>query len=131
MTLSPTQQVQALDRTAPILPIRPGSPEKATHDYVRHGTTTLFAALDVATGAVRAGHYRRRRRVEFLDFMNRIVADHPDRDIHVVLDNLKEGVIKPDLYEPELNSVYAATLAHYGVVADLDLTALPPGFRST
>jgi len=45
-------QIQALDRTAPILPLRPGLPEKATHDYVRHGTTTLFAALEVATGCV-------------------------------------------------------------------------------
>jgi hypothetical protein len=54
----------------------------------RHGTTTLFAAFDIATGQVIAGHYHRRRRREFLDFMNQIVAAYPDRDIHVVLDNL-------------------------------------------
>src|SRR5215207_6089209 len=69
-----------------------------SHDYTRHGTTTLFAALNVATGEVRAGHYARRRRVEFLDFMNKIVADHPDRDIHVVLDNLNTAQAgRPDL----------------------------------
>ena len=67
-----------------------------SHDYTRHGTTTLFAALNVATGEVRAGHYGRRRRVEFLDFMNKIVADHPDRDIHVVLDNLNTHKPKRD-----------------------------------
>ena len=52
-------QVQALDRTAPILPIRPGLPEKATYDYIRHGTTSLFAALDVATGKVTDACYQR------------------------------------------------------------------------
>src|SRR5215207_3463192 len=71
-----------------------------SHDYTRHGTTTLFAALNVATGEVRAGHYRRRRRVEFLDFMNKIVADHPDRDIHVVLDNLNTHKPKRDGWLP-------------------------------
>jgi integrase len=58
------------------------------HDYTRHGTTTLFAALEVATGLVKGDHYKRLRRVEFLDFMNGIVAGHPDRQIHVILDNL-------------------------------------------
>src|SRR6516165_10493763 len=57
------------------------------HEYKRHGTTTLFAALEITTGLVKAGHYRRRRRVEFLHFMNR-VAQHPDREMHVILDNL-------------------------------------------
>ena len=58
------------------------------HEYKRHGTTTLFAALDVATGLVKTGHYRRRRRIEFLDFMNRVIAEHRGREIHVILDNL-------------------------------------------
>src|SRR6202023_3491167 len=58
------------------------------HEYKRHGTSTLFAALEVATGLVHAGHYRRRRRREFLDFMNELVAKNPDKEIHVVLDNL-------------------------------------------
>ncbi|MBV9782281.1 MAG: transposase [Acidisphaera sp.] len=69
-----------------------------SHDYKRHGTTTLFTALDVASGQVKAAHYRRRRRVEFLDFMNRLVADHPDREIHVVLDNLNTRRPKRDLW---------------------------------
>ena len=56
--------------------------------YRRHGTTTLFAALDIATGQVKAGHYTRRRRREFLDYMNGIVSNHPGREIHVILDNL-------------------------------------------
>jgi transposase len=59
-----------------------------SHDYKRHGTTTLFAALNVASGEVVGRHYKRRRRVEFLDFMNRVVAAYPEREIHVILDNL-------------------------------------------
>lgn len=66
------------------------------HTYKRHGTTTLFAALEVATGEIRTAHYRRRRRVEFLDFMNRIVAAYPGREIHVVLDNLNTHKPKRD-----------------------------------
>jgi transposase len=58
------------------------------HDYKRHGTTTLFAALDVATGKIVAEHSKRRRRIDFLDFMNRVVAAFPDRELHVVLGNL-------------------------------------------
>jgi hypothetical protein len=59
-----------------------------SHDYKRHGTTTLFAALQVATGTVIAEHSKRRRRMEFLGFMNRLVAAFPDRELHVILDNL-------------------------------------------
>src|SRR5215471_423029 len=66
------------------------------HEYKRHGTTTLFAALEVATGLVKAGHYRRRRRVEFLDFMNRVVAAYLDREVHVILDNLNTHKPKHD-----------------------------------
>ncbi len=62
-------QIQALDRTAPILPLRPGLPEKATHDYKRNGTTTLFAALEVATGKVTDHCYDRHGKAEFLDFL--------------------------------------------------------------
>ena len=67
-----------------------------SHAYKRHGTTTLFAALDVATGLVRTGHYQRRRRIEFLDFMNRVVAEHAGREIHVILDNLNTHKPKHD-----------------------------------
>ena len=82
-------QVQALDRTQPILPLRPGLPEQRTSDYERHGTTSLFAALDVATGKVIGECYRRHRHQEFLKFMElveeRIPADV--REVHIVLDN--------------------------------------------
>jgi transposase len=80
-------QVQALDRTQPILPIRPGLPEKATHDYVRHGTTTLFAALEVATGQVTDACYPRHRHQEFLRFLKKVAAAWPGRELHVVCDN--------------------------------------------
>jgi hypothetical protein len=69
-----------------------------SHDYKRHGTTTLFAALNVATGKVTGRHDARRRRVEFLDFMNTVVADYPERDIHVILDNLSTHKPKRDLW---------------------------------
>jgi transposase len=81
--------IQALERAQGYLKLPNGRALTGqSHDYKRHGTTTLFAALDVATGAVKAAHYQRRRRIEFLDFMNRIVAAQPGRTIHVVLDNL-------------------------------------------
>lgn len=89
--------IQALERAQGYLKL-PGGRTLIGHGhtYTRHGTTTLFAALEVATGAVRTGHYRRRRRIEFLDFMNRIVAAYPDRRIHVVLDNLSTHKPKRD-----------------------------------
>ena len=80
-------QVQALDRTAPILPIRPGLPEKATHDYVRHGTTSLFAALEVATGRVTDKCYDRHTNAEFLDFLKLVAKTYPRVQLHVVADN--------------------------------------------
>ena len=66
------------------------------HEYKRHGTTTLFAALNVASGLVHAGHYRRRRRREFLDFMNELISRYPDKELHVVLDNLNTHKPKED-----------------------------------
>jgi transposase len=81
-------QIQALDRTAPILPLRPGQPERRTHDYVRHGTTSLFAALDVATGRVIGELHRRHRSQEFVQFLNTIDAQVPlNLDVHLILDN--------------------------------------------
>ena len=80
-------QVQALDRTAPILPLRPGIPERQTHDYVRHGTTTLFAALEVATGKVVDACYPRHRHQEFLTFLKHVAKAYPKVDLHVVADN--------------------------------------------
>ena len=81
-------QIQTLDRMQPVLPMRPGLPERRTHDYQRHGTTSLFAALDVATGEVIGKCYRRHRAVEFRKFLNVIAKAVPDDlDIHLVLGN--------------------------------------------
>lgn len=81
-------QIQALDRTAPLLPMRPGQIERRTHDYRRHGTTSLFAALDVKTGEVIGSCLRRHRSTEFRRFLNQVdEAVPPDLDVHLVLDN--------------------------------------------
>jgi transposase len=80
-------QIQALNRTQPILPVRPGLPQKATHDYKRNGTTTLFAALEVATGTVTDRCYDRHGKAEFLDFLKLVAKTYPRRKLHVVLDN--------------------------------------------
>ena len=81
-------QIQALDRTQPILPLMPGIPERRTHDYMRHGTTTLFAALDIATGQVIGELHRRHRSTEFLQFLRSIEANVPAQlDVHLVMDN--------------------------------------------
>lgn len=81
-------QIQALNRTQPLLPLRPGQVERRTHDYERHGTTTLFAALDVLTGKVVGECYPRHRAVEFRKFLDEIDANVPAHlDVHIVLDN--------------------------------------------
>jgi transposase len=88
LSVDEKSQIQALDRTAPILPMTFGSPERRTHDYRRHGTTSLFAALDVATGKVIGECHRRHRSQEFLRFLETIDASvPPDLDIHLILDN--------------------------------------------
>src|SRR5947209_3776265 len=79
---------RVLERTAPTLPVRPGSPERQTFDYVRHGTTTLFAALEVATGKVTEACTDRHRHQEFLAFLKQVAAAYPRRELHVVVDNL-------------------------------------------
>jgi transposase len=81
-------QIQALDRTAPCLPMLPTTPARMTHDYVRNGTTSLFAAFDLASGSVIAQPYRRHRHQEFLKFLKLIDEAVPrDLDLHLVLDN--------------------------------------------
>src|SRR5215218_10460610 len=83
-------QVQAVERTAPVLPMRPGQPERRTHDYLRHGTTDLFAALDAKTGTVIGACHRRHRAPEFRTFLDEIDRSvPPDLDVHLVLDNLR------------------------------------------
>jgi len=89
--------IQALERAQGWLRLPNGEAVRGfNHEYERHGTTTLFAALDIATGMVQASHYPRRRRREFLDFMNDVIASRPDKEIHVVLDNLNTHKPKED-----------------------------------
>jgi transposase len=81
-------QIQALDRTAPILPLLPGTPERATHDYKRHGTSSLYAALDLTTGKVLGKLHARHRAIEFKQFLQAIDREVPDHlNVHIVLDN--------------------------------------------
>ena len=80
-------QIQALQRTQPLLPLRPGQIERHTHDYKRNGTTTLFAALNIATGEVIGECHPRHRHQEFLKFLRRLDMDVPDKQLHLILDN--------------------------------------------
>lgn len=81
-------QIQALDRTAPLLPLQPGQPERRTHDYQRHGTTSLYAALNVQTGKVIGETYGRQRAIEFRRFLEQIDARVPEElEVHIILDN--------------------------------------------
>jgi len=81
-------QIQALDRSAPVLPLRPGQPERHAHDYIRHGTTTLFAALDVRTGRVIGECHARHRAREFRRFLDTVDGAVPRHlEVHLILDN--------------------------------------------
>ncbi len=91
--------IQALERAQGYLRLPTGQTLTGfSHEYKRHGTTTLFAALETATGYVMTGHYQRRRRIEFLDFMNRVVNANRDREIHVIVDNLSTHKPKRDMW---------------------------------
>ena len=112
-------QIQALDRTAPLLPMRPGQIERRTHDYVRHGTTSLFAALDTKTGKVIGQTQHRHRSEEFRKFLDTIEANVPaELDIHMILDNY--GTHKTAL-DPQLASqktaLPSALHSHFGQLA--------------
>ncbi|MAF52468.1 MAG: IS630 family transposase [Chloroflexi bacterium] len=88
MCVDEKSQIQALDRTRPLLPMRPGQAERRTHDYVRHGTTSLFAALDTKTGKVIGQCHKRHRSVEFRKFLDTIEASVPaNLDVHLIVDN--------------------------------------------
>lgn len=88
LSIDEKSQIQALDRTQPILPLRPGVPERQTHDYERHGTTTLFAALDVAVGKVIGHCQARHRHEEFIRFLDKVDAEtDPGLPVHLILDN--------------------------------------------
>lgn len=109
--------IQALERAQGWLRLPNGQALRGhSFEYKRHGTTTLFAALEVHTGLTQIGHYRRRRRREFLDFMNRIVDEHPDKDLHVVLDNLNTHKPKDDRWlarHPRVHFHYTPTHASW------------------
>jgi transposase len=97
-------QIQALERTRPVLPMRPGIPERHTHDYIRHGTTALFAALEVATGQVTDACYPRHRHGEFLRFLKKVTAAYPGEELHVICDNYathKHAEVRAWLARPE------------------------------
>jgi transposase len=87
LCLDEKSQIQALERTRPSRPLRPRRPERRTHDYVRHGTTTLFAALELATGRITDACQPRHRHGEFLDFLKLVAQLYPRRPLHVVVDN--------------------------------------------
>ena len=88
LSVDEKSQIQALDRTAPVLPLLPGTPERRTHDYLRNGTTNLYAALDVASGKVIADLTPKHRTLEFRNFLNLINRSvPPDLDVHVIVDN--------------------------------------------
>ncbi len=80
-------QIQALNRTQPAFPMWPGLPARMTHDYLRHGTTSLFAALEVATGKVHGRCYRRHRHAEFITFLESLAKRYPKLELHLICDN--------------------------------------------
>jgi transposase len=88
LSLDEKTQIQALDRTQPLLPMRPGQAERHTHDYTRHGTTCLFAALEVGSGQVTTDHRVRHTGADFLAFLKRVARAYPEGELHVVLDNV-------------------------------------------
>ena len=87
LSVDEKSQIQALDRTAPVLPMQPHLIERRSHDYIRHGTSTLFAALDMATGKVTARMAPRHRHQEFLTFLRQIARAYPGQDLHLIMDN--------------------------------------------
>jgi transposase/transposase-like protein len=88
LSVDEKSQIQALDRTQPMLPLKPHHIERHTHDYKRHGTTTLFAALDTATGSVMGRCYKKHRHQEFINFLNLINRNIPkNKDVHIITDN--------------------------------------------
>jgi transposase len=117
LSIDEKPSIQALERAQGYLKLPTGRAMIGqSHDYKRHGTTTLFAALDIATGKVTGRHYKRRRRVEFLHFMNKIVAEYPVREIHVILDNLSTHKPKRDLWlarHPNVHFHYTPTHASW------------------
>src|SRR5918995_6620750 len=122
-------EMQALERTQPVLPMRPGQPERRTSDYLRHGTSSLFAALDVAVGKVIGRCYRRHRAEEFRDFLDAVdAAVAPEAEVHLVLDNAsihKAPPIKAWLLERPRYHLHFTPTASSWLNADGELLAEP------
>jgi transposase len=87
LSIDEKSQIQALERSAPILPLQPGLVERRSHDYLRHGTSTLFAALEISTGKVTAALKPRHRHQEFLAFLKQVARGYPGQQLHLVMDN--------------------------------------------
>ena len=87
LSVDEKSQIQALNRTQKVLPMQPGHAEQRTHDYVRNGTTTLFAALEIATGRVTGQCKQRHRHQEFLAFLKHVARTYPDQELHLIMDN--------------------------------------------
>ena len=112
-------QIQALDRTQPLLPMRPGQVERRTHDYTRHGTTSLFAALDVKTSQVISQFHRRHRATEFRQFLDAVDAQVPrELEVHLVMDNygthktplIKNWLVKRPRFHVHFTPTYGSWL---------------------
>jgi len=119
LSVDEKSQIQALNRTQPLLPFRPGQPERRSYDYERHGTTSLFAALDVATGKVIGKCYRKHRTREFKRFLDKIDAETPnDLDVHIILDNytthktatIRNWFAKRPRFNPHFTPTYSSWL---------------------
>src|SRR6201992_2748104 len=115
--------IQALERAEGYLKLPNGRALIGqSHDYKRNGTTTLFAALNVGTGEVTGQHHKRRRRIEFLDFMNRVVAQHDGKEIHVVLDNLSTHKPKRDMWLARRPNVHLySTTPHTSWLSQIEI----------
>lgn len=127
-------QIQALDRTQPLLPMRPGQAERRTHDYERHGTTTLFAALDVKTGGIIGRCFRKHRATEFRKFLDDIDDAVPEElDVHMILDNyathktamIKRWLAKRPRFHVHFTPTYASWInlveRWFGILTDKKL----------
>ncbi len=117
LSVDEKSQIQALDRTAPVLPMQPHQIERRSHDYIRHGTSTLFAALEVATGKVTARMASRHRHQEFLTFLRQIARAYPDQDLHLIMDNYaahKHAAVKTWLeHNPRIQVHFTPTHASW------------------
>ena len=117
LSVDEKSQIQALDRTAPVLPMQPHLIERRSHDYIRHGTSTLFAALDIATGKVTGRMADRHRHQEFLTFLRQIARTYPTGDLHLIMDNYaahKHPAVKAWLTEnPRIHVHFTPTHASW------------------